>query len=78
MKCTFTGYRSGVSYKNDPNGRQYLMIGILYNDPSWEGIHAESKMVPSSFLPIVRDLKPNSTINIDEFNRQIMDISPVK
>lgn len=78
MKVTYTGYTKFVSKKSDPNGRDCLMIGIVYSDPRWVGLRAESKFIPYSFLQDVALWKPNSVIDIQEFNGQVMAIELIK
>lgn len=77
MKVQFTGYSSFTSYKKNPSGDTYLIIGIVYKNPNWQGLCAESKMIPTSFLADVQSWKVNSIIDIEEFNRKIQDITLV-
>lgn len=76
-KVTFTGYSKFTSYKNDPNGKDYLTIGIVYKDPSWVGSRAQQKFIPVAFYNQIADFKPYSTILLDEMDGRVIDISLV-
>lgn len=78
MKVVYTGYTTFKSFKKDPNGIDFLVIGIVWADPRWHGYRAENKFIPYSFLPTVERLAPESEIIIEEFNNQIISLTPVK
>lgn len=77
MKATFTGYSQFTSYKKDPAGTELLCIGLVFNDPNWTGFCSETRFIPMSFLPLVKKLKPNSQVNVEEWKGRIADISPL-
>lgn len=78
MKVTYTGMSTITSFKKSKEGIKYVLVGILYQRPGWEGYCAETKVLSYDWYDTISRFKPDTDIDIQEFNNQIVSISAVK